>query len=102
YKTQIAQAQNLLNLLVGQPVPENLLPKQQVARITQKNVLTAGLPSDLLNNRPDVKMAEYQLSAAGANIGAAKARLFPTISLTGSAGYASTDLSDLFKSGNTL
>ncbi|WP_151760594.1 multidrug efflux RND transporter AdeIJK outer membrane channel subunit AdeK [Acinetobacter junii] len=102
YKTQIAQAQNLLNLLVGQPVPENLLPKQQVARITQKNVLTAGLPSDLLNNRPDVKMAEYQLSAAGANIGAAKARLFPTISLTGSAGYASTDLSDLFKSGNAL
>ncbi|RSE35608.1 multidrug efflux RND transporter AdeIJK outer membrane channel subunit AdeK [Acinetobacter junii] len=102
YKTQIAQAQNLLSLLVGQPVPENLLPKQQVARITQKNVLTAGLPSDLLNNRPDVKVAEYQLSAAGANIGAAKARLFPTISLTGSAGYASTDLSDLFKSGNAL
>ena len=102
YKTQIAQAQNLLNLLVGQTVPENLLPKQQVARITQKNVLTAGLPSDLLNNRPDVKVAEYQLSAAGANIGAAKARLFPTISLTGSAGYASTDLSDLFKSGNAL
>lgn len=102
YKTQIAQAQNLLNLLVGQQVPENLLPKQQVARITQKNVLTAGLPSDLLNNRPDVKVAEYQLSAAGANIGAAKARLFPTISLTGSAGYASTDLSDLFKSGNAL
>lgn len=57
------------------------------------------LPSDLLNNRPDVKAAEYNLSAAGANIGAAKARLFPTISLTGSAGYASTDLSDLFKSG---
>jgi multidrug efflux system outer membrane protein len=49
-----------------------------------------------------VKAAEYQLSAAGANIGAAKAQLFPTISLTGSAGYASTDLSDLFKSGNAL
>ena len=102
YKTQIAQAQNLLNLLVGQPVPQNLLPQQQVTRITQQNALSAGLPSDLLNNRPDVKMAEYQLSAAGANIGAAKARLFPTISLTGSAGYASTDLSDLFKSGNAL
>ena len=86
YKTQIAQAQNLL-------------PTQPVKRITQQNVFTAGLPSDLLNNRPDVKAAEYNLSAAGANIGAAKARLFPTISLTGSAGYASTDLSDLFKSG---
>ena len=102
YKTQIAQAQNLLNLLVGQPVPQNLLPQQQVTRITQQNALSAGLPSDLLNNRPDVKAAEYQLSAAGANIGAAKAQLFPTISLTGSAGYASTDLSDLFKSGNAL
>ena len=102
YKTQVAQAQNLLNLLVGQAVPENLLPQQQVTSITKQGVLGAGLPSDLLNNRPDVKAAEYRLSAAGANIGAAKAQLFPTISLTGSAGYASTDLSDLFKSGNVL
>ncbi|MDK1682755.1 multidrug efflux RND transporter AdeIJK outer membrane channel subunit AdeK [Acinetobacter terrestris] len=99
YKTQIAQAQNLLNLLVGQAVPTNLLPTQRVTRITTNNALTAGLPSDLLNNRPDVRAAEYQLSAAGANIAAAKARLFPTISLTGNAGYASTSLSDLFKSG---
>lgn len=99
YKTQIAQAQNLLNLLVGQAVPTNLLPTQRVTRITTNNALTAGLPSDLLTNRPDVRAAEYQLSAAGANIAAAKARLFPTISLTGNAGYASTSLSDLFKSG---
>ncbi|WP_089603830.1 multidrug efflux RND transporter AdeIJK outer membrane channel subunit AdeK [Acinetobacter piscicola] len=99
YKTQIAQAQNLLNLLVGQQVPDNLLPKQRVTRISNSSAFASGLPSDLLNNRPDVKAAEYQLSAAGANIGAAKARLFPSISLTGSAGYASTDLSDLFKSG---
>ena len=99
YKTQIAQAQNLLNLLVGQAVPADLLPQQRVTRVTNSTALTAGIPSDLLNNRPDVKSAEYQLSAAGANIGAAKARLFPSISLTGSAGYASTDLSDLFKSG---
>ena len=99
YKTQIAQAQNLLNLFVGQTVPNELLPKQRLTRVTNASALTSGLPSDLLNNRPDVKSAEYQLSAAGANIGAAKARLFPTISLTGSAGYASTDLSDLFKSG---
>lgn len=99
FKTQIAQAQNLLNLLVGQPVTPELLPSQRVIRITRNNTLSSGIPSDLLNNRPDVKAAEYQLSAAGANIGAAKARLFPSISLTGSAGYASTDLSDLFKSG---
>ena len=99
YKTQVAQAQNLLNLLVGQAVPENLLSKQPVMQITQSSAIGAGLPSDLLTNRPDVRQAEYQLSAAGANIGAAKARLYPTISLTGTAGYASTDLSDLFKSG---
>lgn len=99
YKTQIAQAQNLLNLLVGQQVPANLLQSQRVTKITNNSALTAGLPSDLLTNRPDVRAAEYKLSAMGANIGAAKARLFPTISLTGSAGYASTDLSDLFKSG---
>ena len=99
YKTQIAQAQNLLNLLVGQQVPANMLPAQRVTKIANASTFTSGLPSDLLNNRPDVKSAEYQLSAAGANIGAAKARMFPTISLTGSAGYASTDLSDLFKSG---
>lgn len=99
YKTQIVQAQNLLNLLVGQSVPQSLLPNQPVKSITRQNVFSTGLPSDLLSNRPDVKSAEYQLSAAGANIGAAKAALFPTISLTGSAGYASTQLSDLFKSG---
>ena len=100
YKTQVAQAQNLLNLLVGEQVPESLLAKQRVTRITSNNTIGSGLPSELLNNRPDIRAAEYKLSAAGANIGAAKARLFPTISLTGSAGYASTDLGDLFKSGS--
>lgn len=100
YKTQVAQAQNLLNLLVGQPVPANLLPAQRITRITSNTAIGAGLPSDLLVNRPDIRTAEYQLSAAGANIAAARARLFPTISLTGSAGYASADLSDLFKSGS--
>ena len=99
YRTQIAQARNLLNLLVGEQVPDNLLPPKRISRVTNQNVLSTGLPSDLLVNRPDIRTAEYQLSAAGANIGAARARLFPTISLTGSAGYASTDLSDLFKSG---
>ncbi|MEG0341625.1 MAG: AdeC/AdeK/OprM family multidrug efflux complex outer membrane factor [Acinetobacter sp.] len=99
YKTQIAQAHNLLNLLAGQPIPQNLLPNQTIRNITQETAFSTGLPSDLLNNRPDLKAAEFQLRAAGANIGAAKARLFPTISLTGSAGYASTELNDLFKSG---
>ncbi|MDM1782165.1 multidrug efflux RND transporter AdeIJK outer membrane channel subunit AdeK [Acinetobacter sp. RF14B] len=100
YRTQVAQATNLLNLLVGQPVPANLLPAKHITRITSNTAIGAGLPSDLLMNRPDVRSAEYRLSAAGANIGAARARLFPTISLTGSAGYASADLGDLFKSGS--
>lgn len=99
YKTQVSQAQNLLNLLAGQNVPQNLLPSQAVKTISAERSFATGLSSDLLNNRPDLKAAEYQLRAAGANIGAAKARMFPTISLTGSAGYASTDLKDLFKSG---
>lgn len=99
YKTQVSQAQNLLTLLVGQTIPSQLLPQQPVKAITQEKSFSTGLSSDLLQNRPDLKVAEYQLRAAGANIGAAKARMFPTITLTGSAGYASTDLKDLFKSG---
>lgn len=99
FKTQVAQAQNLLDLLVGQKVPQELLPSKSITRITNSNAALTGLPSDLLHNRPDVKTAEYQLSAAGANIGAARAQLFPTITLTGNAGFASTDLSNLFKSG---
>lgn len=100
FKTQIQQAKNALNLLVGQQVPNELLPNTRVVKITDNQVLSAGLPSELLSNRPDIQASEYQLRAAGANIGAAKARLFPTISLMGNAGFASTDLSDLFKSGS--
>lgn len=98
FKTQIAQAQNLLNLLVGEPVPANLLPPSRITQVTNSKALAAGLPSQLLQNRPDIKTAEYKLSAAGANIGAARAQMFPTISLTGTAGYASGDLNKLFSS----
>lgn len=100
YKAQIAQDRNLLELLVGQQVSNDLLPTDQIQQITTASTLGAGLPSDLLQNRPDLTSAEFQLRAAGANLGAARAALFPSISLTGSAGYASTDLSDLFKSGS--
>lgn len=99
FKTQIAQDRNLLDLLVGQPTPATLLPTTQIAKITSNSVLGSGLPSDLLQNRPDITSAEYQLRSAGGNLGAARARLYPSISLTGTAGLASTDLSDLFKSG---
>jgi multidrug efflux system outer membrane protein len=96
---QRAQDANLLTLLVGQPIPENLVPGATLAT-TELPDLPAGMPSDLLIARPDIRAAEQQLIAANANIGAARANYFPRISLTGSVGSASTELSGLFKSGS--
>lgn len=96
---QRAQDLNLLTLLVGQPLPEGLAPGATLAA-TSLAELPAGLPSDLLANRPDIRAAEQQLIGANANIGAARAAFFPRISLTGSVGSASTELSGLFKSGS--
>ncbi|MFC3459140.1 MULTISPECIES: efflux transporter outer membrane subunit [Massilia] len=94
-----AQDANTLTLLVGQPIPENL-PAGATLATTELPDLPAGLPSDLLTVRPDIRQAEQQLIAANANIGAARANYFPRISLTASAGSASTELSGLFKSGS--
>lgn len=94
-----AQDINLLTLLVGQSLPDTLAPGATLAE-TMLIELPAGLPSDLLTVRPDIRAAEQQLIAANANIGAARANFFPRISLTGSAGSVSTELSGLFKSGS--
>lgn len=96
---QRAQDLNLLTLLVGQPLPANLAPGTTLAA-TMLSELPAGLPSDLLTVRPDIRAAEQQLIGANANIGAARAAFFPRISLTGSFGTASTELSGLFKGGS--
>ncbi len=96
---QRAQDANLLILLVGQPLPPALTPGAALAA-TALDELPAGLPSALLTARPDIRQAEQQLIAANANIGAARAAFFPRISLTGSAGSASGELSALFKSGS--
>jgi len=95
---QRTQKENELSVLLGRPpgdLPRGLpLTQQQFP-----NVVPAGLPSQLLERRPDVRQAEEQLHAANAKIGAAIAALFPTISLTAAGGTASNDIGDLFKSG---
>lgn len=96
---QRAQDLNLLTLLVGQPLPADVAGGATLESTTLKE-LPAGLPSDLLTVRPDIRAAEQQLIAANANIGAARANFFPRITLTGSAGSASSELSGLFKSGS--
>jgi len=92
------QARNLLDVLVGGPVTGPLPPEAPLAN--QVRTIDPGLPSDLLASRPDILQAEHGLRAANADIGAARAAFFPSISLTGSFGFASTALGDLFKDRN--
>lgn len=92
---QIAQQENAISLLLGRN-PGQIARGVPLDRLTLPQV-PGGLPSELLERRPDIRQAEQQLIAANAQIGVAKAAFFPSISLTGLFGYASTDLSDLFK-----
>lgn len=87
-----------LGLLVGQPLPTDFASGTTMAAVTLPDV-PAGVPSEVLVARPDVRQAEQQLVSANANIGAARAAFFPRISLTASAGRASTQLSGLFDGG---
>ncbi|RMX06009.1 efflux transporter outer membrane subunit [Corticibacter populi] len=98
-KRQLAQARNALTLLVGQEIEPRLLTAGDVPLGVFEDV-PAGLPSDLLLRRPDIQSAEWSLRSANANIGAARAAFFPSISLTASVGSASSHLSDLFRSGS--
>ena len=96
---QRALDENALVLLLGQALPADLPTGQTLQSQQVLTDLPAGVPSDLLTRRPDVRAAEQQLLAANANIGAARAAFFPRISLTANAGTASTELGNLFKSG---
>jgi multidrug efflux system outer membrane protein len=93
-ESQIAQTENSLAILLGRNPGD--IPRGKSIQELNLPVVPAGLPSELLERRPDIAQAEQSLIAANAQIGAAKAQYFPTISLTGAFGNSSRDLHDLF------
>jgi len=97
----VAQDRQALAVLIGIAVPDELAPTALDPNAEPELAdVPAGLPSDLLLRRPDLLQSEHSLKAANANIGVARAAFYPRISLTGNAGSASADLSNLFKSGS--
>jgi len=98
FQRQVAQSRNALQMVLGAPIPE--LKQNVELSSVQLAELPVALPAELLQRRPDILQAEYQLKAANANIGAARAAFFPSISLTATAGSMSNELSDLFSSGS--
>ncbi|HET6536597.1 MAG TPA: efflux transporter outer membrane subunit [Sphingopyxis sp.] len=98
-KAFLAQDENHMRLLLGQDFNPALLPENLDQVVMAIQPPPAGTRSEILLRRPDVMTAEYDLRAADANIGIARARLFPAISLTGLIGFASDALSSLFAGG---
>ncbi len=102
YTTLVAQDANSLNLVVGSTVPAAFLPSTFLEKGTVMQNVAPGLQSDVLLRRPDVLQAENLLKGYNANIGAARAAFFPRITLVGSMGVTSDQLSGLFKSGSDV
>jgi multidrug efflux system outer membrane protein len=100
YNRQLAQDRDALQLLLGAPIPDGIDFSAGLDRGNMVAELEEGIPSDVLVHRPDVLAAEHQLIAANAQIGAARAAFLPAISLTGTFGTESPQLSGLFKSGS--
>jgi len=100
YMRQVAQDVNALVFLLGTSLPADLPEGSSFDEETVLATLPAGLPSDLLERRPDIRAAEHMLKGANANIGAARAAFFPSISLTGDFGSASMNLDHLFERGS--
>ncbi|MDR6520737.1 cellulose synthase (UDP-forming) [Variovorax paradoxus] len=99
YRMRVAQDLQGLNVLVGQPVPQDTGSARPWPERSTEQV-AAGLPSSLLQRRPDLLAAHARVEAANAGIGAAKAAMLPTISLTALTGGVSNELSTLLSSGN--
>ncbi len=102
YITQIARDENALALVVGASIPEGLSPANMGDAVSSVKDIPAGLPSDVLQRRPDILQAENLLKGANANIGAARAAFFPRITLSTSFSTASDQLSGLFKPGSDM
>jgi len=100
YTRMVALDRSTLDLLVGAPVPPDLLPESLGGIAPLREDFAVGLPSEVLLGRPDILMAEDQLKAANADIGAARAALFPSITLTTSAGTSGGSLNAMFKPGS--
>ena len=100
FTTLVAQDENALNLVVGSQIGADLLPSSLSETLTALKDLAPGLPSDVLLSRPDILQAENLLKGANANIGAARAAFFPSITLVSNVGFGSDDLSGLFKPGS--
>lgn len=98
YRQRVAQDENALTLLAGEPVPLEWLPVS-IDQVRAPRDVAVGLPSSVLLRRPDVLQAEAMLRAASADIGAARAALFPRITLTSTLGSASRELDGLFQGG---
>ncbi len=99
YTRQVRQDVNALALLAGSKLPESLLSQARLKKGWHFPATPAGLPSDLLTRRPDIIAAEHTLKAANANIGAARAAFFPSISLTAAGGSSSATLGHLLEGG---
>lgn len=100
-RRKLAQDENLITLLIGAPIPDNLPAAQPLGHQTLLADLPAGVPSDLLARRPDIVAAEHDLLSAQADIGAARAAFFPRITLTGNDGVSSLQVHKLFTTAAT-
>lgn len=102
YNAQVAEDENALRLLVGTDIPAELLPTKGIPTAAVLKDVPVGLTSDVLLQRPDILQAEHILKGANANIGAARAAFFPSITLTANGGTSSNQLERLFRTGSGL